>query len=169
MKEGPNVLFPMLLPFQFTWSKGEAVIWKDGQCSFEIVSFSVRGRETNGYRILYKGAAESFPKLLNKFLGTFELSFSGIEWVADTEHSQSELIRLAEQNQFTYCSMYGLYEYQDVGIVLMPNSQVHLQIRNQRITSRNVLAHMQKIEGISTRFSRQPLDLFSVMEGVEYA
>lgn len=167
MKEDHNILFPMLLPLRFKWSERQSVVWEDGENYFRIVPFAVNGRETKGYRIYFKGSSESFRYLINQFLGCFKPTISAIEWISNTDKSQSELIRLAKQKRYLPCSMYGIYEHDGVGIVLMPNSEIHLQIRNQPITFRNLPHFLEKLNGISSSFTETPYDLFSFAKGAE--
>lgn len=167
-KEEPAVLFPLLLPYHFKWGKQNSIIWeKEGTC-FQIIPFSSRGTESMGYRILYTGNPDTFVYLADQFLGSFEPSYSAIEWMYESGHAQEELVKLAEKNKYTRCSMYGLYEQNKVGIVLMKNGDINLQIRNRSITSRNLANFMYDMETVALAFQPKKIDLFSYLdEGVE--
>ena len=172
LKESPSVLLPSLLPFHFNWTRRESIIWADTTSTLEIVPFSVNGRESYGYRIYYGGkgaAAGSLSRLLERFLGMYEITYSALEWIAETSYSQSKLIQLAEDASFEKTSMFGLYEHNNVGVVLLPSQQIHLQVRNQRITNRNFRQHMDRIITTQKAFQSEPLDLFSFLEEVDYA
>lgn len=167
MKDEPAVLFPLLLPLRFKRSENQSITWQDGGTEFTIIPFSSRGREIVGYRIVFKGTPEAFDYLLDQFLSRFKPLISGIEWIHSSGKSQSELVRLAEKSPYLRCSQYGLYEHRGIGIVLLPNGEINLQIRNQSITTRNVLQHMQTLEETAAVFLPKPIDLFSFAEGVE--
>lgn len=167
MKEESNILFPLLLPLNFKWTKRQTVIWEDGSTSFEVAPFKVNGRESYGYRVLYSGSSEVFQYLFDRFLGCFKPTISGIELVWQSDQSQNDLISKAEKH-YKRGSMFGLYEDGEVGIILMPTSEVNLQVRNQAITGRNIRKFMNRMDCVATTFRRNPVDLFSFMEGVEY-
>lgn len=167
MKEEPAILFPLLLPMHFKWSDNHSITWKNEGTEFTIIPFSTRGREIVGYRIVFTGTPEAFDYLLDQFLSRFKPLISGIEWIHSSDKSQSELIRLAENSPYLRCSQYGLYEHKGIGIVLLPSSEINLQIRNQSITTRNVLQHMRAIEETASVFLPKTIDLFSFAEGVE--
>lgn len=161
LREEPSVLFPMLLPMNFHWTERHSITWSSEGLYFKIVPFLIAGREKSGYRIHFNGRPDEFQYLLDQFLGNFQLKFSGIEWVHESEKSQDELIRLAERHKFKRSSIRGIFENEQVGVVLLPTNAVHLQVRNQEITLRNLTAHMQLIDQTAAAFLERPLDLFS--------
>ncbi len=166
MKEGPTKLFPMLLPLQFTWTERQSITWSSEKLFFKIVPFASAGREKSGYRIHFNGNPEELQYLMDQFLSTFQPEFTGIEWVHESDKSQTELIRLADRNHFTRSSIRGIYEREQVGVVLLPSNTVHLQIRNHSITLRNLSEHMRAIEITAQTFLEKPVDLFSFAEEV---
>ncbi|MEK5209641.1 hypothetical protein [Psychrobacillus sp. FSL H8-0510] len=164
MKEDPSELFPLLLPLHFKHAEKQSLLWRHEQTTFQIVPFSTRGTESRGYRLLFSGSPDSFRYIIDQFLGAFEPSFSGIEWIYQTDFSQNELVKLAEKQGYTRCSMFGLYEQEKVGIVLMQSGVVNCQVRNHGITNRNIASYMQKIEDVSATFQPKTHDLFSYHE-----
>lgn len=165
IKEEPSVLFPMLLPFHFKWSKQNSILWENEGTKFQIIPFTSKGTDTMGYRIIFTGNPDSFVYLADQFLGCFSPTYSGIEWEFQSGKSQEELVKQAEKSKFQRCSMYGLYEQDKIGIVLMKNGDINLQIRNRSITSRNVGSFMYDIETIASVFlPKKTLDIFSFMD-----
>lgn len=164
IKEEPTLLFPLLLPFHFKWAEQNSIRWENEGTRFQIVPFSSKGTENMGYRILFTGNPDTFVYLADQFLGSFIPVYSGIEWMYKSGQTQEELVKLAEKNKYTRCSMYGLYEQNKVGIVLLKSGDINLQIRNRSITSRNLASFMYDMETVATAFQPKKFDLFSYLE-----
>lgn len=168
IKEDPAALFPLLIPFHFKWGERNSIVWEKEGTRFQIIPFSTRGTDSMGYRLIFTGNPDTFVYLADQFLGAFSPEYSGIEWIFESEKSQEELVRLAEKAKYTRCSMYGLYEYNKIGIVLLKNGDINLQIRNRNINSRNLASFMYDIESVANAFQPKKIDLFSFLnEGVE--
>lgn len=84
-----------------------------------------------GYRVLFTGSEESCQYLFDQSMARFSPSISGIEWVHQTELSQIELIKRAEKAGYQRGSLYVLYEHDGIGLVLLPNGDINIQIRNR--------------------------------------
>ena len=84
-----------------------------------------------GYRVLFTGSEESCQYLFDQSMARFSPSISGIEWVQQTELSQIELIKRAEKAGYQRGSLYVLYEHDGIGLVLLPNGDINIQIRNR--------------------------------------
>lgn len=166
MKQEPSQLFPLLLPLHFKWEKRNSIIWEREGTSFQLIPFSTKGSESMGYRILYVGNPDTFVYLVDQFLGSFTPVFSGIEWIYESGVSQDGLVSIAEREQFTRCSMYGLYEHKKIGVVLQKTGEINLQIRNRNITSHNMASYMYGIESIASYFLPKEPDLFSLLDEV---
>lgn len=164
IKEEPALLFPLLLPFHFKWAEQNSIRWENEGTRFQIIPFTSKGTDMMGYRVLYTGNPDSFVYLADQFLGSFSPTYSGIEWMYESGQTQDELVRIAEKYKFTRCSMYGLYEQDKIGIVLLKNGEINLQIRNRSITSRNIASFMYEIEMVSRAFQPKEIDLFSFMD-----
>ena len=168
LPEEPAVLFPLLLPFHFRWGERNSLVWENEGTRFQLIPFSTKGTDSMGYRLMFTGNPDTFVYLADQFLGTFSPEYSGIEWMLESGKTQEELVKLAEKATYTRCSMYGLYEHNKVGIVLLKNGDINLQIRNRNINSRNLASYMYDIESIASAFLPKKMDLFSFLgEGVE--
>lgn len=164
LKEGPATLYPLLRPLNFQLTRDQSMIWTNGELSFQITPLTSRGRGLNGYHISYRGNPESCSYLMDQFLGAFDPLISGIEWVSESDLARPELIRLSEKANFMKCSLLGLYEHKGVGIVLLPNSEIHLQIRCRQISNSNLPALMSDIMNVAAVYEEKPIDLFSFAE-----
>ncbi|MEK3977336.1 hypothetical protein MKZ20_21775 [Psychrobacillus sp. FSL K6-2684] len=164
MEKEPSEIFPLLLPLHFKWAERESIVWEKNGIRLQIIPFSSKGSDSMGYRILYHGNPDTFVKLMDHFLGGFTPFFSGIEWINQTKNSQESLVKLAEEERYERCSMYGLYEHKGVGIVLMPSGEVNLQVRNRKINSFNLSKLMYCIESVAAAFQPKAVDLFSFLE-----
>lgn len=164
IEEEPAVLFPLLLPMQFKLSKNNSITWQNEKTSFEITPFTSRGRGVFGYHITFIGNPESCRYLMDQFLSPFKPLISGIEWIHQSIKTQSDLIRLSEQHRFLKCSHRGLYEKNGVGVVLLPNAEIHLQIRCRKISVSNLPNILLEITDIASVYQEKPVDLFSFNE-----
>ncbi|MEK5071775.1 hypothetical protein [Sporosarcina sp. FSL K6-1508] len=167
IQEEPHVLFPLLLPLRFKWTERQSITWTDGVTEFKIVPFASKGRGTMGYRIHFKGTPDACQYLMDQFLNRFNPLINGIEWIHKSEKTQSELIRIAEQSHYSRCSLHGIYENKEIGIVILPTNDIHLQIRGQKILVRNVSKFMRDMESTGAVFLDKPIDLFSFAEEAE--
>ena len=162
MDKEPHILFPLLLPLRFTWSSNQSIVWKNESTEFKIVPFSRNGREKKGYRIHFKGSPEAFRYLFDQSIARFNPEITAIEWVHTSDKAQSQLVRIAELHEYRRCTQYGLYEKEDVSIVLMPSSEIHLQYRDRKIHCSRVPTLMEKMEQTASVFiEKKPFDLFS--------
>lgn len=166
LREEPNILFPLLLPLRFQWSEKQTLTWQDEFCHFRIVPFSSAGRESMGYRVLFTGSVESCQYLFDQSLSRFSPSINGIEWVHQTGLRQSELIVRAEKAGYQRGTLYGLYEHEGIGLVLLPNGEINIQIRNRFIQAKQLYKLMARIEEVAAPFFPKPFDLFN-MDGVQ--
>lgn len=164
LKEEPAVLFPMLLPFHFKWGERNSIVWERENVRFQLIPFSSKGTESMGYRIMFNGNPDTFVYLADQFLGSFAPTYSGIEWIYQSEKTQDEAVKIAEKHKFQRCSMYGLYEHNKVGIVLMKTGDINLQIRNLALNSRNLSSYMYEIEHVASSFLPKVPDLFSILD-----
>ncbi|MDX1807713.1 MAG: hypothetical protein R3267_11870 [Paenisporosarcina sp.] len=165
IKEEPTILFPLLLPFRFQWSDKQTLTWQDEFCHFRIVPFSSVGRESMGYRVVFTGSVESCQYLFDQSLSRFSPSISGIEWTHQTGLTQSQLVNRAEKAGYTRGSLLGLYEHKGIGIVLLPNGDINIQIRNRHIQAKNLYKLMGDMETAAAPFLPKPFDLFN-LDGV---
>lgn len=165
LDEEANILFPMLLPLRFHWTSQNSVVWENETTRFEIVPFTRNGREKKGYRIHFKGSPEAFQYLFNQSIARFNPIITAIEWTHVSEKSQSHLVGIAEQNNYRRCTQYGLYEKENVSIVLLPTNEIHLQYRERKIYSSQVSNLMEKLEKTAAVFMESPMNLFSLFEG----
>lgn len=119
-----------------------------------------------GYRVLFTGSVESCQYLFDQSMARFSPSISGIEWVHQTELSQIELIKRAEKAGYQRGSLYGLYEHDGIGLELLPNGDINIQIRNRFIQAKQLYRLMARIEEVAAPFLPKPYDLFN-MDGVQ--
>lgn len=167
LKEEPEELFPLLMPLRFQRHRDGSLKWQQENSDFSIHPFATRGRESMGYRVYYNGTPEGCQFLMNQTLARFDVTVSGIEWIHDTGMTQKELIRLAETNQLERGSMLGFYERNGIGIVLMPDGTIHLQIRNRPIPLVRLAQLLQSISEVAELFKQDTYDLFSVAAQAE--
>jgi len=168
MEQDPSVLFPLLIPLRFKWSDRNSIIWKNEDTEFKIIPFASKGREKMGYRIEFKGSPESCQYLMDQFLSRFNPQISCIEWVHESDMPQKELVKLAEKSKYQRGSLYGIYDHDGIGVVLLHSNTVHLQVRDHSLTTRSLLRFMQSIEVTASVFLEKPIDLFSFAEEGEF-
>lgn len=164
LKEEPETLFPLLMPLRFYKHRDGSLCWQQEGVEFSIHPFATRGRESMGYRVYYNGTPEGCQFLMDQTLARFDVSISGIEWIHQTEMSQRELIQLAEKGRMKRGSMPGFYEVGEIGVVLMPDSTIHLQIRNRIIPIGRLAQLLQSINEVAEMFRQDTFDLFSLAE-----
>lgn len=133
-REEPERLFTILSAKHFQRRNKDTVIWTHRKNTLEIVPFSHRGRETNGYRCYFEGNTEVFQYAFDNLSANLQPTITGIECTIETGKPQQELVRLAEKAGYHRCSMYGLYEKDGVGIVLLKNGEVNFQLRNRHFS-----------------------------------
>ena len=161
LKEEQEDLLAILRPLQFTVDRNKKLIWDNGLTHFIIEPFSSRGRETQGYRIYFNGTPESYQYLFDRFLGYFSPSISGIEFKMSTGEKQEFLISKSEKAGFTRGGMYGIYTFKGVGIVIFPNGEINLQIRNRKFQMSQIAIFAKEIENVVKVFQPQNFNLFS--------
>ncbi|EAR66192.1 hypothetical protein B14911_10672 [Bacillus sp. NRRL B-14911] len=167
IREKEQELFPMLEPLNFTIHRDHKVVYQGEKYRFIIQPFSVVGRESQGYRAYYNGNPDSFQYLFDHALGCFSPTISGVEYTFHTDKSQSELVKTAVKAKYKKGSVYGLFENQGIGIVIMPTGQVILQVKNRLIKRADLARVMYEIKSVVDMFNPQDFNLFSFMEKEE--
>lgn len=166
IQEEKHQLFPLLTPLGFSVVQ-DHLIWQNEKSRCIIKPFSIRGRNTQGYRIYFYGSPEFGEYFFQRAMGCFEPTISGVEYLLQTQESQRSLINTAEKIGLTRGCLYGIYKFEQVGIVILPNGEINFQIRGRKFSYMKLACELKEIEQAVYVFKPQTFNLFSISEGDE--
>lgn len=160
----PKTLFPLLNPLGFIRSRENTLVWRNGQHCFTIAPFSSKGRESQGYRVYFNGSPEAGQYLFEQTIGRYSPRIRGVEYQTSLGKTQHEMVNIADR-LFKRGCMYGVYETNNrIGIIVLPNGDIVIQLRNIPIKVHKLTDYMREIEQILDKIRPDTFDLFSYLE-----
>lgn len=164
METSPKELEEKLLPVGFKKSKG-SLIWSSEGSTFQIVPFGGNNRITSdyGYRLFFNSLSGGLY-LYDMSLSMFKPTIRGVEY------NLTELERTKEGWQFYFKSRpnfkvidpRGIYQKGKVGIVIVNDNHLNLQVRPKK--PRGVVPLNESLEEIAVlveEFNPTELDIFT--------
>jgi hypothetical protein len=167
MKVSPKELEEKLLPVGFKQSKG-SLLWSSEGNIFQIVPFGGNDRITSdyGYR-LYFNSLNGGLYLYDMALSMFQPEIKGVEYnLTELERTKAGWqFYFKSRPSFKEIDARGIYQKGKVGIVIVNDNHLNLQVRPKR--PKGVVPLNESLEEISVlleEINPTELDIFSFLE-----
>ena len=158
-------LYRLLTPIGFKKTNDDRMYWENQLYSCVIEHFSVQGYNEQGYRVYIKGNRDFAEYIFVRSFGCFSPVIRGVEFIYSTNQTQEKNIETAAKLNLKTGALYGIFKYKDVGIVMLPNGEVNIQIRSKQSLSLGLVNVMKKIdEAVQFLFKPTTFNLFSFLE-----
>lgn len=154
----------MLTPIGFKKTNDDRMYWENQLYRCIVEPFSVQGYNEQGYRVYIKGNRDFAEYIFDRSFGCFSPVIRGVEFVYSTERTQETNIETATKLNFKTGALRGIFKYKDVGIVMLPNGEVNIQIRNKQSLSLGLANVMKKIDEVVHLLQPTSFNLFSFLE-----
>lgn len=164
MEVSPNELEEKLVPVGFKKSKG-SLLWSSEGSMFQIIPFGGNDRNTNlyGYRLFFNSIGGGLY-LYDMSLSMFQPIIKGVEYnLTELERTKdSWLFFFKSRPNFKVVDPRGIYQRDKVGIVVVNDNHLNLQIRPKQPKGVVPLNHsLEDIAVLLEELNPVELDIFS--------
>ncbi|MGG6447768.1 hypothetical protein [Pseudobacillus badius] len=163
----PQELLALIEPIGFKANAKGEITWRREELFFTLVPFSEKARGYNvcGYRALFNTTPEGTIHLL-KLFSPYQPTYRGLEYAMTATRSKQEWIRyFSETNGFKVEDPRGIFSQKDIGIIVLADNHVILQVRPEKPKGVIKLKPaLFEIEELAENIHPKKYDLFSMMQ-----